>query len=161
MVFPGKKAKILDLYSSNGTVLANIRGGVKFLPGRIMDLTPGDFILLAKGIAIFQYLGPNNVIEEKKKGKMEVDRPPDKGMNQGSWVKTAEEVKNIIKHIYKTFCGKKSILELDISLDPIWPTYTVTHRKKGTHVKIPARLFIGHPKNLQIASIRRLLHRLG
>ena len=55
MIFPAQEAKILDLYSTNGTVLANIDGGIKLKPGRRMELQHNSIILLAKGAAIFQY----------------------------------------------------------------------------------------------------------
>ena len=55
MIFPTEKAKILDLYSTNGTVLANIDGGIKLKPGRRTELQHNAIILLGKGAAIFQY----------------------------------------------------------------------------------------------------------
>ena len=161
MIFPTEKAKILDLYSTNGTVLANIGGGMKLVPGRGTDLTTGDIILLAKGIAIFRYLGPDNVIEERQREKMPLDRPPDKGMNQENWMRSADEAKNIIRNIYTNYCGKESLQEIAIKLDSVWPIYIVTHKKKRTHVKIPARLIPKDPNNLRIATIRSILHRLG
>ena len=55
MIFPGQNAKILDLYSTNGTVLANLRGGIQLKPGKETDLQHNNIILLARGSAIFQY----------------------------------------------------------------------------------------------------------
>lgn len=161
MIFPGDDAKILDLFSTNRTAIASLGGGMILDPGRKTDLRPGDIILLAKGTAIFQYLGPDNGIEDKERKRMAIDRPVDRDMNQENWMRTEDEAKNIIRDIYVTFCGKENLQEIDISLDPVLPKYIVTHKKKGTHVKIPARLFPKDPNNLQIASIRSLLHRLG
>ena len=55
MIFPTEKSKILDLYSTNGTVLANIGGGIQLEPGKRTDLQHNTIILLAKGSAILQY----------------------------------------------------------------------------------------------------------
>jgi len=55
MIFPAPKAKILDLYSTNGTVLANVGGGIQLEPGKRTELQHNTIILLAKGSAIFQY----------------------------------------------------------------------------------------------------------
>ena len=67
MIFPGQKAKILDLCSTNGTVLANIDGGIELKPGRRMELQHNSIILLAKGAAIFQYLS----FDDSEKDDME------------------------------------------------------------------------------------------
>lgn len=57
LIFPGDDAKITDLFSTNGTVIGSIGGGLTVNPGRDMDLKRNDIILLANGSAIFQYLG--------------------------------------------------------------------------------------------------------
>ncbi|MBN2123350.1 MAG: FHA domain-containing protein [Deltaproteobacteria bacterium] len=68
IVFPGKNAKVMDLFSTNGTAIARLGGGGGILePGIRVDLYPGDILLLAKGLALFQYLA---VAEEEGK-------PPD------------------------------------------------------------------------------------
>ena len=55
MIFPGEETKILDLYSTNGTILANAGGGIKLEAGRRTEIQPNTTILLAQGAAIFQY----------------------------------------------------------------------------------------------------------
>ena len=161
MIFPGDDAKILDLFSTNRTAIAHLEGGVTLDPGRKMDLRSGDIILLARGTAIFQYLGPENGIKDKQSKRMAIDGPVEEEMNQENWMRTEDEAKNIIRDIYITFCGKENLQEIDISLDPQLSKYIVTNKKKSTHVKIPARLFPKDPNKLKIASIRSLLHRLG
>ena len=161
MIFPGDDAKILDLFSTNRTAIANLGGGMMLEPGRKTDLRPGDIILLAKGTAIFQYLGPTNGVNNRQRKGTATDRPVENDLNQESWMRTEDEAKNIIRDIYITFCGKENLQEIDISSDPCLSKYIVTNKKKGTHVKIPARLFPKDPNKLKIASIRSLLHRLG
>lgn len=161
MIFPGEDAKILDLFSTNRTAIASLGGGMILDPGRKTDLRPDDIILLAKGTAIFQYLGAENGIEDKQGKRTSVDRSFEKEMSQENWMRTEDEAKNIIRDIYVTYCGKENLKEIDISLDPVLSKYIVTNKKKSTQVKIPARLFPKDPDNLQIASIRSLLHRLG
>ena len=58
MIFPGGRAQIVDLYSTNGTVIARKDEGIALTPGELTDLRPGDHILLAHGKALFQYVGP-------------------------------------------------------------------------------------------------------
>jgi len=161
MIFPGDDAKILDLFSTNTTSIARLGGGMIVDPGTKTDLRPYDIILLAKGTAMFQYLGSDNGIKAEQKMRMVVDRPVDKDMSKGNWIRTEDEVKSIIRDIYIGFCGKKSLREIDIKLDPVFPKYIVTNKKKGIYVKIPARLFPKDPNDLKIASIRDLLHRVG
>jgi len=55
MIFPGEESKILDLYSTNGTILANAGGGIKLESGRRTEIQHDITILLAQGAAIFQY----------------------------------------------------------------------------------------------------------
>jgi hypothetical protein len=55
MIFPGEELKILDLYSTNGTILANIGGGMELEPGKRTEIQHNTTILLAQGAAIFQY----------------------------------------------------------------------------------------------------------
>lgn len=56
MIFPGEESKILDLYSTNGTIIADVGGGIKLESGRRTEIKPNTTILLAQGAAIFQYL---------------------------------------------------------------------------------------------------------
>lgn len=55
MIFPREESKILDLYSTNGTILANAGGGMELEPGRRTEIKHNTTILLAQGAAIFQY----------------------------------------------------------------------------------------------------------
>jgi hypothetical protein len=57
MVFPGPQFQIVDLFSTNGTVLAREEAGIVLVPTEMTDLRPGDLILLAKGTALFEYAG--------------------------------------------------------------------------------------------------------
>lgn len=82
MIFPGDDAKILDLFSTNRTAIASLGGGMILDPGRKTDLRPGDIILLAKGTAIFQYLGPHNGIEDKQRKRMAAGPHNKKEVNQ-------------------------------------------------------------------------------
>ena len=161
MIFPGDNAKILDLFSTNQTAIASLGGGFALDPGRKTNLMSGDIILLAKGTGIFQYLGPENGTKDKQRKGMAGDQANEKEMNQENWMRTEDEAKNIIRDIYLTFCGKENLQEIDIRSDSVLPNYIVTNKKKGTHVKIPARLFPKDPNKLKIASVRSLLHRLG
>lgn len=67
MVFPGAQFQVVDLSSTNGTVLAREGAGVVLVPAEMTDLMPGDLILLAKGAAFFEYAGtiPDDEREEE------------------------------------------------------------------------------------------------
>jgi hypothetical protein len=58
MIFPGGRARIVDLFSTNGTVIARKDAGIALKPGELTDLFSGDLILLARGRALFHYIGP-------------------------------------------------------------------------------------------------------
>ncbi|MBN1104891.1 MAG: FHA domain-containing protein, partial [Deltaproteobacteria bacterium] len=57
MIFPGGQARIVDLFSTNGTVIARKDAGISLNPGELTDLFPGDLILLSRGRALFHYIG--------------------------------------------------------------------------------------------------------
>jgi hypothetical protein len=79
IIFPGKKAQISDLFSTNGTIIASPKAGVMLDPGRKTDLMPNDIILLARGMAIFQYLVPGTSAEAGRNEMVKDDMPPDQG----------------------------------------------------------------------------------
>ena len=56
IIFPGKNAQILDLFSTNRTAIARLSGGLILDPGKKTDLLTNDIIILARGSAILQYL---------------------------------------------------------------------------------------------------------
>lgn len=58
MIFPGGQAQIVDLFSTNGTIIARKDAGIALNPGELTDLCSGDLIILARGRALFQYIGP-------------------------------------------------------------------------------------------------------
>jgi hypothetical protein len=57
MIFPGHKPQVVDLFSTNGTLLARNGAGVVLIPGQRTDLLPGDILLLSRGSALFHYMG--------------------------------------------------------------------------------------------------------
>ncbi|MFC1824374.1 FHA domain-containing protein [Thermodesulfobacteriota bacterium] len=71
MIFPDENAKIIDLYSRNGTVIAAPGSGLALAPGRKTDLRPNDIISLAKGWAIFQYLKSDEASSQRADREIE------------------------------------------------------------------------------------------
>jgi len=65
MIFPGKRARLMDLFSKNGTKIARVGGGIRVEPGKKIDLRPDDIIILAEGHAFFQYVHMERGLESE------------------------------------------------------------------------------------------------